>query len=222
VIHITEHKPGLKMTGFISINTSVLKNPFCSINRCDKKKICSVCYGKYMIDRYPRLKAKLDSNYQILSKDLTIPEINEISGIIKNQNKRFIRIHSIGEISGIEMLSNYYEIIEKNPDSIFALWTKRPEIIKQIHYKPDNLKVVYSNPLIDKPSNKIPVYCDSIFNVITYGYAMFKGIIPNCSGKCIDCLKCYKTDNNVIIELIKADQTRIKKGSIKSIEEGIL
>jgi hypothetical protein len=221
MIHITQHKNGLKMTGFISINTSVLKNPFCAINRTDKKKICSVCYGKYMCDRYPRLKNTLNSNYDILSKDLNIPEINHISKEIKDQNKKFIRIHSIGKLSRIEMLSNYYSIIEQIPDSNFALWSKRKEIIQSIHYKPENLKIVYSNPYIDKPSNIIPDMFDSIFNVITYGYAIKNKIIPNCHGKCIDCLKCYNDNGNKIIELIKRDNVKIKKGFLRPIE-GIL
>jgi len=218
MIHITEHKHGLKMTGFISINTSVLKNPYCSTNRCDNKKICSVCYGKYMSDRYPNLKKVLNSNYDILNKDLTIPEIDQIKKQLNRYNKRYIRLHSIGEISSIEMLSNYYEIVESLPGSIFALWSKRSDIVQSIHYKPDNLKLVYSNPYYDRPLNTIPEMFDSVFNVVTYGYAIKHKIKPNCNNQCIDCLKCYDQSGNIITELIKADQTRIKKGTFKPIE----
>jgi hypothetical protein len=218
MIKITEHKKDLKMSGFISVNTSVIKNPYCSINRCDKKRVCSVCYGKYMTDRYPRLNKALIYNYDILNKDLTSTEIEIICDQLRQYNKKYIRLHSIGEISGIEMLSNYYLICENMSDTNFALWSKRKDLIQRVHHKPDNLKIVYSNPLIDKPSNKIPLMFDSIFNVISYGYAIKHKINLNCPLKCINCLKCYNTSNNVIIELLKNDQRKISRGLIPSLE----
>ena len=77
--------------------------------------------------------------------------------------------------------------------------------------KPDNLILVYSNPLINKVidsrSKYKPVYFDKVFNNVDKDYMEEK---QNCTGQqCITCRRCYvksnKSNDNTIIEAVKTN-----------------
>lgn len=221
MIHITEHKTGLKLSGFISLNTSIFKNAFCMKQCKNKKSICHHCYGLSMENTYRRLHKRLEKNSDILKTQLSDMDLSDIVTRLKDYNKRFIRFHSIGELSSTEHLMNFYNIAWLLPDSIFGLWTKRKDIVTQHGFKkPNNLSMVYSNPVIDKPIKQVPHYFNAVFNVVTYDYATKHNITPNCHGKCIECLNCYRPGQKFIaIELLKSDQTKIKKGILQPLQE---
>lgn len=220
-IHITYHKKGLKMSGFISINTSQNLNRFCQSQRNNERAVCKYCYGRGMEINYSRLRAKLIKNFYRLSVPLSDEEILNLSGQIREENKLFIRFHSIGELTGINHLLNFYSLCESLPDNRFGLWTKRPGIVQKTKRVPDNLSMIYSNPVIDQPLNRIPARFNGIFNVVSYEWCIENSTIPNCSGACMKCLKCYTGDPVVVTELLKKDQTSITKGFIPPLEEVI-
>ena len=66
MIHITQHKKGLKMQGFISINTSQKLNPFCQTSCKNERSICKFCYARNMEINYSRLRIHLIKNYYAL------------------------------------------------------------------------------------------------------------------------------------------------------------
>lgn len=225
MIHITDHKKGLKMSGFISINTSVFLNPFCEKSRKNKTCICSKCYAVSIENTYRNLHKNLIENYKELSTRLSEKSLTDIVQRIQEKNRLYVRFHSFGEISNIEHLENFYSISHKLPDNIFGLWTKRKDLITLYnpYAVPKNISLVYSNPIIDKPINQVPKRFNAVFNVVSYDYCVQNKILPNCHGKCIECLKCYRPDKKFIaIELLKSDQTKITKGTLKPLEEMIL
>jgi hypothetical protein len=220
-IHITQHKTGLKMSGFISINTAQSLNPFCRAQCKKDNSICRHCYSRQIEITYKNLRAHLKENYTRLSVLLSDREISQIARDIQEENKHFIRFNSFGELTGRSNLENYYRICEALPDQKFGLWTKRSPLVQQMGRAPDNLSMIYSNPVIDSPVDKSPRGFNGVFNVITYEYARDNQITPNCTGRCISCLKCYTGAPVVIVELLKKDQTRISKGQIPAIHEVI-
>lgn len=64
---------------------------------------------------------------------------------------------------------------------------------------PNNMIMVYSNPIIDKIVKVPPKHFHKVFNVVRDA-----DVKVNCAGKCINCLKCYKkNEENCIIEKLK-------------------
>ena len=65
---------------------------------------------------------------------------------------------------------------------------------------PKNLIMVYSNPVINTIMQKVPKHFNKVFNNVSK-----KSNKINCFANCIDCLKCYNTDDKTeqIIEAVK-------------------
>jgi hypothetical protein len=139
---------------------------------------------------------KENSNY--LSKKLPISSLPKVE-------KKVMRLHSHGELINDNHFINFCNLAKKNENVLFSLWTKRPEIIsRHKDLIPSNLILIYSTPNLNADS-EIPKHFDKSFTVYTSNYASWKDIKINCSGKCIDCLKCYNDKNMNIRELIKSD-----------------
>jgi len=188
-----------KLEGFKSINTNTLNNDFCikMHNSKNKNIICTHCYSYYMLKTFRKNCTKnFNHNSKLLSKNI-IP-IN----LLPTLNDLYFRFHSHGELINQNHLINFINICNKNPKTTFALYTKRIDLIQSYfkdNNKPNNLIIVYSNPLINKVNKNIPKYFDKVFNVVDKPN---KNI--NCSQKCNNCLNCYNKDkDNIIIELIK-------------------
>lgn len=211
-IKITEHKTGLKMSGFISINTSVLDNPYCQKNCKRPGFICRNCYGRTMEITYSNLRRNIKGNLEILKEPLSHEYLQDIVSRLKEKNRHMIRFHSIGELYNDQHYLNFLAIARAMPENMFAIWSKRKDII--VGYPElNNLNRIYSNPVINKPLNRYPAGFTGVFNVVTYDYAMEHNIKVNCTGNCAACRACYTPGKKVIItELLKSDQREIKKG----------
>ena len=88
---------------------------------------------------------------------------------------------------------------------LLFLWSKRFDLIKKFfdeNKKPDNLILIYSNPKLNKPLEKLPKYFDKTFNNVLENENVDQ---QNCTGqKCKDCLACYKFDTTTtIVEKVK-------------------
>jgi len=116
-------------------------------------------------------------------------------------------------------LMNYVKICNANKWCNFALWTKRKDIIQKFfdkHTKPDNLIIVYSNPIIDKPIHKTFGYFDKVFNNVTDDNLKE---LQNCTGqRCIDCLRCYNKSQDIKDNII-FEKTKKQKKDSKNICE---
>jgi hypothetical protein len=233
-VHITEHKKGLKLENFLSLN--VMPGEFCEENKTDCTKICSRCYGYYMITRYPRLKKCLIENSRILSgRSLSSGEIDLISSLINAQNKIALRLNSIGELINPVHIRNYNEIAGRVKIPV-TLWTKRSDLLFDEFNRP-----AY-NETDNKPAFKVIRSCHSInryilpggcdpriqhtFNVYDNPELMIRDMnyekengmpVMECRGSCHECMICYNPRirrRYTIFELTKkAQREERKKGS---------
>ena len=191
-----------KLQGFRAINTNTVTNEFCikMYNSKNKKIICTKCYSHDMLNTFRKNnQGALQRNSDLLSKhyiDNQVPVLNDL----------YFRFNAHGELINELHLQNLVSICKHNPKTNFALWSKRKNIIKKYfdnNKKPSNLILVYSNPITNKPIDirDIPQYFDKTFNNVDYDKFTKE---QNCTGKCIDCLKCYTHNNdNTIVEAIK-------------------
>jgi len=201
-----------KMEKIRSISTNTLTNDFCKKMHATKNTliICGHCYSYESLEmaRFPNQVKALQRNSDILGKK----ELSE-KEIYQNYmfNDNIFRLQSHGDLINELHLKNLMAIVTANKWTTFALWTKRKNVIKEYfdkHEKPDNLILVYSNPLINKVidsrSKYKPVYFDKVFNNVDKDYMKEK---QNCTGqKCITCRRCYiKSNDNTIIEAVKTN-----------------
>ncbi len=189
-IFITTNHSG-KMKGMVSINTSTLNNPFCTKQRKNPDIICSSCYAAKFEQYRPNTKETYTKNAEILTtrplKPHEIPRLNHL----------YCRFNSYGELHNSIHFKNLVTIAEHNPQTRFALWTKRLNLVTG--NIPDNFTIVYSNPHRTNPMTTIPDNADIVFNVINKK----NDTEINCQNKCIDCLICYTEKNRIIYESLK-------------------
>ena len=237
-VKLTTHKKGLKLESFISLNVSLCG--YCRVQQADKLKICSQCYGAYMMNRYSNLKKALEFNYRVLStRILTSKECKDIEKKINGKKDLSgLRFDSIGELINdihVQNLENIaYEIdIDKVPVTI---WTKRPLLLFKVLDKP-LFNVIVSTEYINTFKTVYQVQ-DELWKVygltfdILHTFNVYDDIdkmnadmewclnhdidTAVCHGKCKDCMICYPVRNQrrlpyAIFELSKKAQMQLSK-----------
>jgi hypothetical protein len=201
-VHITKHEG--KMSGIPSISTNPLSNTFCQTMHGSKNNgvICKQCYATNLVGFRKSLREHMENNSKILSESTlcmtTLPKYKT----------EIVRFNSFGEIINVNHLLNVFNICYNNPSTYHVIYTKRMNLFEQFaHMKPENLKVIESNPLINDviTSPRSPA-ADIVFNVVTPEYLEnHPEYTVNCMQACNVCRLCYtrRTTTKFIVELIK-------------------
>ena len=198
-----------KLESFRAINSNTRSNPFClkMYENAADNVICRSCYSHEMLKAYrANTVPALQRNTDVLSQPWNPDDVIKLAGKGRKrfQPGEYVRIHGHGEIINADHVVNLMRIIRENPQARFSWWTKRHQLIRQYceaNGKPENLILVYSNPIVDKIMTKPPAWFDKAFNNISKPHED-----ENCTGqKCRDCMACYdpKSSTNVIIERVK-------------------
>lgn len=192
-IHISTMSGKLK--GIDAINTNTVTNAFCQKMQMGNN-ICKHCYSQAMLTGSRKnCQPSFQRNSDLLSTHYL--ERHEVPYI----NAAIFRDHGHGEVINPMHFRNLCYIAECNPQTTFALWTKRKDIVQQYSYLiPSNMILIYSNAKLDDVLTEPPEHFDKVFNNITD-----KDADANCTGqKCIDCRLCYEfNDTRVIVEHVK-------------------
>jgi len=187
-----------KLVEIPAINTNTLTNEFCQkMHSSCEKCICWDCYSFAMLEGSRKnCQPAWQLNSEILSGGLLgypLPQFNSL----------YVRFDGHGELINETHFINYLLITEHNPKSTFSLFTKRHKLVKRVletRKKPQNLILVYSNPIVDRITDKKPQYFNKVFNTTTE-----KSTRDNCTGrKCIECLACYTHGTDTLVEMKKA------------------
>jgi len=187
-----------KLVEIPAINTNTLTNEFCQkMHSSCEKCICWDCYSFAMLEGSRKnCQPAWQQNSDILSGGLLgypLPQFNSL----------YVRFDGHGELINETHFINYLLITERNPKTTFSLFTKRHKLVKRVletRKKPQNLILVYSNPIVDRITDKIPYHFDKVFNTTTE-----KSTRDNCTGKkCIECLACYTHGTDTLVEMKKA------------------
>jgi hypothetical protein len=194
-----------KLEGLHAISTNTKTNPYCikQNQSADEENICTKCYSHTMLDSYrknmqPALQRNSDALSAYVHPESELPKIMDL----------YFRFDAHGELINETHFINLINIARANPDTSFALWTKRTDIVNRVlalQDKPGNLILIYSNPKISRILAKPPKHFDRTFNnVLKHEYVEQQ----NCTGqKCMDCLLCYKPVNvngvDTIVEMVK-------------------
>ena len=180
-----------KLANIPAINTNTLSNNFCAkMSKC-KSNICNKCYSVNMLKTFRQNCVPcFEHNSSILKNDIDFKTPRIKSDIF--------RFNAHGEIINYQHVFNLMLIVKDNPDTTFALWTKRPILVNLYiskHGKPKNLILVYSNPKTNSKA-KCPDNFDKTFNVFTNK----KLAKINCGSKsCRQCMLCYTKNRTKVI-----------------------
>jgi hypothetical protein len=188
-----------KMKGMCSLNTDTTSNDFC-IKMKETDTICKSCYSWRFMSFRTNMVPRFKENSEILSKTLCRPQD------FPRPRGLEVRFNSHGELINKLHLINLVEYAKLYPQVTFTLFTKRKDLVKYFGDKskfPPNMILIYSNAKIGAPMKKLPKYFHKVFNVVDKKYARPEEV--NCFGACVDCLKCYNTNDKTeqIIEYIK-------------------
>ena len=193
-----------KMEGVRSLNTSVVLNAICQARAKMHDSICSKCYARNLVGFRKSLRKVLERNHEVLTS-VIIPADDWF--VI---NDRVFRLESFGDLNNVIQVINYFNFCYKNPNTVFALWTKNPEFIAEAleagYAKPDNLIIIQSSKHLNKVDTPRFDFIDGMFTVYTKEYAKEHNITINCGAlHCLTCLKCYTKHEGVfyISELLK-------------------
>lgn len=203
-----------KMRDMWSLST-IPFNRFCDGHCKIKGSICEHCYSRKMMNMYEALKNKLQKNADIIN-DRIYP-VEEMPKI----KKEVFRFEAFGDLCSVIQVKNYFNLCYANPQTMFAMWTKNPDIIRRALMKdeitgdkwekPKNLVILYSSLFINvldpegelaKIKERYP-FIDKIFSVYDKEHASAHNI--NCGARsCNKCRRCYKKNTaKVINELLK-------------------
>lgn len=196
------------------------------------KHICGECYAA----RDERFHHKVREAYEKQGDELRSHIFSREEIPQKFQPGEVVRINAYGDLEngerGIIQFINYLNIAYQNPHTYFTMWTKQPHVIKQTferigYRKPKNLKLIYSNGLVNKVMLQAPrgyPFMDGVFNVVDSEYykrmRYNEGIMTDpdtgerievimCSRMCQKCKACYSNKTKfAIIEVIKAEAVK--------------
>jgi len=226
-VHIS--KLNGKLQDFQAISVNTITNKFCQDMHNTKRDdvICRKCYSFATLEskRFGNnLENALQRNSDLLSKPLD-------EDCVPFMNAAYFRFNAHGELINRVHFENLILIARNNSHCKFALWTKRKDIVNLVKRDleqegrrfPNNLILVWSNPIVNDVHFNPPQGFDYVFNNVTYdeadiiykdrvrgGYAMAINAVADkhykpCTGqKCKDCLNCYEFHGNpCVIEKVK-------------------
>ena len=187
-----------KLKGIPAINTNTLSNAFCTaMHNAKKSVICAWCYSHNMLSGSRKnCVAKFEENSRLLAEWIPWEELPVF-------NSLWVRFHGHGELQNMAHLENFHRIALKNPRTICTLWSKRRDLIREYHRnftQPNNLILIYSNPIIDRVIARPPTGFNRVFNNVSQ-----HDNLENCTGRiCTECLSCYSQDGDrMIVERVK-------------------
>lgn len=196
-LHFTTKHSG-KMSGMVSISTSVTTNERCKKNASIEGSICEKCFASKQMRVFPTMEKPMVENQRILTSSVLPMEL------LPTINNLYFRFEAFGDLNNDIQVMNYFNLCYKNPKTKFALWTKNPDYIesaiKQGYKKPENLNIVLSSLFINQERKSKYDFVDKIFTVYDPQYIEENNVSINCGSRnCFDCGLCYEKNNVTII-----------------------
>ena len=196
-LHFTTKHSG-KMSGMVSISTSVTTNERCKKNASIEGSICEKCFASKQMRVFPTMEKPMVENQRILTSSVLPMEL------LPTINNLYFRFEAFGDLNNDIQVMNYFNLCYKNPKTKFALWTKNPDYIesaiKQGYEKPKNLNIVLSSLFINQERKSKYDFVDKIFTVYDPQYIEENNVSINCGSRnCFDCGLCYEKNNVTII-----------------------
>lgn len=196
-LHFTTKHSG-KMSGMVSISTSVTTNERCAKNAQIKGSICEKCFAAKQMKFYPSMENCMVENQRILTGSVLPLEL------LPTINTLYFRFEAFGDLNNAVQVKNYFNLCYKNPRTKFALWTKNPDYIAEAiadgYEKPENLNIVLSSLFLNQERKNPFPFVDKVFTVYDSEYIGKNDVNINCGAKnCFTCGLCYEKNGVTVI-----------------------
>ena len=124
------------------------------------KEACSTCgkdcYAAKFYRIYPTVKNAWNTNTELALNDLVTLE-KDITGSLTRSKPALFRIHVGGDFPTRKYAQMWARIAHRFPDTKFLAFTKRWDIVEEMHF-PGNMKLVYSAwPGMQAPPSGHPI-----------------------------------------------------------------
>lgn len=215
-LKVSDHMTG-KMEGIKCITSACTVNDHCKkLHKCGG--ICEHCYAFHYLNLRPTVRKCYERNSKVLSNEMDVAYMPTF------RHGDFVRLESFGDLINREHIENYLLICFKNPQTNFALFTKRRFILEAFFKsfevkKPKNLAIVSSAYALDDDQNT-EMYAsyetndylgfkliDTVFNVYTNDENIQKKDrlalhTWECEKKCNNCRFCWsnKMDDIMLVK----------------------
>ena len=197
-LNITINHQG-KMVGMYSLSTSCACNERCKRNAKIKGSICEHCFAMRQMNMYTSMEKPLKQNYDILTTEILDEEDLPII------NALYFRIESFGDLANVTQAINYMHLIQKNPNTFFAWWSKNMDIINEMfkitgYEKPANVNFIESSLIMNKAKRPSYWFVDKVFTVFDAETIKERSININCGARsCLKCHLCYEKNDIVYV-----------------------
>ena len=203
-LKVSDHMTG-KMEGIKCIPSDCTVNEHCK--SLHTNGICKHCYAFRYLNMRPTVRKCYEKSSNVLSNDMDVAYMPTF------RKGDFVRLESFGDLINVEHIENYLLICFKNPQTNFALFTKRRFMLENYfkHFdvkKPKNLSIVSSAYTMndDKNTELYASYetndnldfklIDTVFNVYTNDENIQKKDrlalhTHECEKQCRFCLVCW-------------------------------
>ena len=203
-LKVSDHMTG-KMEGIKCITSACTVNDHCKGLHING--ICKHCYAFKYLNMRPTVRKCYERNSNVLSNDMDVAYMPSF------RHGDFVRFESFGDLINRNHIENYLLICFKNPQTSFALFTKRRFMLENYFKdfdvkKPKNLAIVSSAYTMNDDQNT-ELYAsyvtndnsgfkliDTVFNVYTSDENIQKKdkLALNtceCEKQCKYCLACW-------------------------------
>lgn len=110
-----------KMSGMQSLSTACIVNTRCQKYANMPGTICQKCYAQTMFKRYSdNFSNAFIHNYNVLTTEIIPAEW------LPKTNCLYFRFEAFGDLQNDIQFINYLNIANANPQTLFAIWTKKP------------------------------------------------------------------------------------------------
>ena len=211
-LKVSDHMSG-KMEGIKCITSACTVNEHCK--SLHTNGICKHCYAFKYLNMRPTVRKCYERNSNVLSNAM------DVSFMPSFRSGDFVRLESFGDLIDRDHIENYLLICFKNPQTSFALFTKRRFMLEAFFKsfevkKPSNLAIVSSAYTLNDDQNT-ELYAsyeandnlgfkliDTVFNVYTNDENIQKKDrlalhTHECEKQCRFCLACW---SNTIYDLV--------------------
>ena len=158
-------------------------------------KHCYACHGYFKVFA-DKVNACYERNYQASLSDTFVNEIN--NELARKREDKYIRIHASGDFYSSEYIKKWVEIIADNPRHHFLAFTKRMDLEKELIEL-----ALLPNMSVYQSIDESITYRAKYFRKATiegYGQDINPRTFIKCSGRCSDCLICWKNTNNIMFK----------------------
>ena len=193
-----------KMTGIPAVTSSSTCNLHCRRLSALQGSVCAHCYTQKYLQSRPSIQDCYEHNSKLLSNGLIL--YKHLPFI----NATLCRLESFGDIINVTHLENYIRLVKKNNHCLFALFSKRYDLLSYYfgrNKQPKNLSIVLSSVLLNEPMKPVEhIQNQKIFTVYTKEFVNEHNVLITCGKRrCIDCRLCYQKNNSPIFitELLK-------------------